>query len=79
MGAASPGTLVFTKLKPLFPPITVMPYASRTTPIRLVNKVGITSREMAELEEEGLIDEAAEPLAVSDEGKRSELAKKLFG
>ncbi len=70
---------IFSELKPPFPPITVMPYAALTTPIRLVDKVGITSREMAELEGTGLIDEAAEPVAVSDDDERSELAKKLFG
>lgn len=82
--------LVFSKMRPPFPPITVMPHAHLTTPITLRERVGITAKEMesafaagadAEIEDEdggGAAANAAAKPAPDADG-RSELAKKLFG
>lgn len=74
--------LVFSKMRPPFPPITVMPHAHLTTPITLRERVGITAKEMesafaagadAEIEDENGAD------GIDSGDGRSELAKKLFG
>ena len=79
-------SLVFSKMRPPFPPITVMPHAHLTTPITARERVGITAKEMesafaagadAEIEDDDG-GAAADGGSDKDDG-RSELAKKLFG
>jgi lactate racemase len=70
--------MVFSKLRPPFPSILIMPYASLTTPIGAQERVGVNAKEMQSYFTQGVGEEADEP-EVSEDNERSELAKKLFG
>ena len=69
--------MVFSKLKPPFPRVTLMPHASLTTPIGPQERVGVTAKEMAEYFGTGVEEIDAPDAEPVDE--RSELAKKVFG
>ncbi|MCD6118980.1 nickel-dependent lactate racemase [bacterium] len=72
---------VFSKLRPPFPPVTIMPHASLTTPIGVTERVGITSKEMEAYfgtgDEEDADGETGKP--PPDDDDRSDLAKEIFG
>ncbi|MEP0814063.1 MAG: nickel-dependent lactate racemase [bacterium] len=73
--------MIFSKVRPPFPPITIMPYASLATPIRPSDRVGITAKEMTKYYDE--FDKSAEEpdeIEIDDgDSNTSELARKIFG